>query len=957
MAVLNIPDLTEVLNETPVADIPFDGSFDDYRMKPWVLLQTKGSRGTPRIITIKHGYPTTTDAYSRLPINEIAHRWGNARVFLPFNPNHVAGLVYSISAPLWVNATVVLPPAVPLTSEVAYKCHIYGRVDCSSLPPDIICDFTKDEAQLQALGRLRNLMYTGFLSKSTAQIVSKYTKLETAIVATDYLSVPQLPTAAADWDYFNFNEDCGGLEFRNIGSELYQMVLVKDRRLDLMQAVFVTFPHLHEYCTGDLFTMHPTKEGLWKYATRLDELVVLNTGDKLVPNTMERVITSSPVVTGCLVIGRNRYQSALIVEPEDHPMNRARMMKALWPYVQRANQSCPEYGRIDQNLILLTSPDKPFIRSDQGIIDRAQNEAYFSTEINNLYRMFEQSENLSISKPLSLGTYERTCASLHTLLTNNFQLHGLRDGDNFFGAGMEPQAVIKLVRAINASGVQEIVGPKAVHDHPTVEGLARYLHRGTVSGQHSRKDKHAEREVGDNYELMRKMFSSATSRLPRSQDQHSSSIKTFFEASDDAVTVPPESGLQAWLQVLASFLVDINTWGLLYSFGVFQLYYQQDLLKTHSPSSISWIGSLQGALFLIVGFISGPLFDMGYFRIIHIVASLVLCYALMMLSLSTSYYQVFLTQGLLLGVSSGFLSPLSTTLIPCYFSERLTLATNIASCGASLGGVIYPILFRNLLATTSFGWAIRTIALFALVTLGLSMLVVPPPEARPVRQVIDRSAFHEPPYLAFLCSTFLLFASIFVPVFTAPSFGFDRLHCSLNLSFDILPVLNGAQLIGRILPTLMLDILSRLPKPRCPAELTTLIALAASAMVSFTWCAVQSIGGFVPWLLAFGFLSGTAVTLPALVLQYTCPTLAVYGPRLGMLNAVAGLGFLVGPPAALGANQSTGSWIGVQAWTGSMLVGATGLFAWTALEARKCRKAREGARATFLDGILEKGGV
>lgn len=43
--------------------------------------------------------------------------------------------------------------------------------------------------------------------------------------------------------------------------------------------------------------------------------------------------------------------------------------------------------------------------------------------------------------------------------------------------------------------------------------------------------------------------------------------------------------------------------------SVFQAYYEETLLKTTSPSAISWIGSLQ-AFFLFGGILlGGPLFD------------------------------------------------------------------------------------------------------------------------------------------------------------------------------------------------------------------------------------------------------------------------------------------------------------------------------------------------------------
>ncbi|GME42261.1 mfs monocarboxylate transporter [Neofusicoccum parvum] len=56
---------------------------------------------------------------------------------------------------------------------------------------------------------------------------------------------------------------------------------------------------------------------------------------------------------------------------------------------------------------------------------------------------------------------------------------------------------------------------------------------------------------------------------------------------------PPDGGLLAWLQVAGSFALYWNHLGLLNSFGAFQTYYEDHLLKDSSPSAISWIGSIQ----------------------------------------------------------------------------------------------------------------------------------------------------------------------------------------------------------------------------------------------------------------------------------------------------------------------------------------------------------------------------
>jgi uncharacterized membrane protein YoaK (UPF0700 family) len=50
-------------------------------------------------------------------------------------------------------------------------------------------------------------------------------------------------------------------------------------------------------------------------------------------------------------------------------------------------------------------------------------------------------------------------------------------------------------------------------------------------------------------------------------------------------------------------------------------------LSEESPSTISWIGSVQLALQFIVGAVAGKLFDKGYFHVLMVSGSLLLLFS------------------------------------------------------------------------------------------------------------------------------------------------------------------------------------------------------------------------------------------------------------------------------------------------------------------------------------------
>ncbi|GFF96642.1 hypothetical protein CNMCM8927_008464 [Aspergillus lentulus] len=86
-------------------------------------------------------------------------------------------------------------------------------------------------------------------------------------------------------------------------------------------------------------------------------------------------------------------------------------------------------------------------------------------------------------------------------------------------------------------------------------------------------------------------------------------------------------------------------------FGVFQPYYEITLLKDQSSSNISWVGAIQAFLLLVVGVVTGPLYDAGYFYVLVSTGSVLNVVGFMALSGCTEYWQVLLAQAFCVGVS------------------------------------------------------------------------------------------------------------------------------------------------------------------------------------------------------------------------------------------------------------------------------------------------------------------
>ncbi len=108
-------------------------------------------------------------------------------------------------------------------------------------------------------------------------------------------------------------------------------------------------------------------------------------------------------------------------------------------------------------------------------------------------------------------------------------------------------------------------------------------------------------------------------------------------------------------------------------------------LSSESESNISWIGSLQAFLLVIVGVVTGPIYDAGHFRTLIFVGTFLTVFGMMMTSICKTYWEVVLAQALVVGIGDGCLFLPSVAIVSQYFTTKKAFATGIAAAGSSIG--------------------------------------------------------------------------------------------------------------------------------------------------------------------------------------------------------------------------------------------------------------------------------
>ncbi|KAF7798255.1 hypothetical protein EIP86_009472 [Pleurotus ostreatoroseus] len=264
-------------------------------------------------------------------------------------------------------------------------------------------------------------------------------------------------------------------------------------------------PDAKGYATSDLWEPHPTKKGLWRIVGRKDDVIVLGSGEKIVPIPQERYIASHPLIADVVMFGRAKPQAGILVDPIPEyaidPKDEAGVAKfidQIWPYIEQANEDAPTFARIFREMVLFTDPAKPPLpRATKGNIVRKHALEMYADAIEHLYEESNadlrsvscpatweavevESWLLSLTASINHGfllqptidIFEQGFDSLHATFVRNHIVNALKASQNLdiqSAAKLIDQNIVyanPMIRLL-ASSVSSIVLTKAAGSHTT----------------------------------------------------------------------------------------------------------------------------------------------------------------------------------------------------------------------------------------------------------------------------------------------------------------------------------------------------------------------------------------------------------------------------------------------------------------------------------------------------------
>ena len=406
----------------------------------------------------------------------------------------IAGIDFMLPKAVYYGLVPVLGPSGPLTTELADTMHQLKMIDITVLVPSIIQDLASSKSSLDNLCQMSAVIYGGGpLPSLTGNHIAARTRLYNFMGSSEMGNVPTATTDQEDWEYLKFSPKLG-FQMRHHSGNLFELVFIRKPHLERFQAVFSTLPNHQEYSSRDLYIEHPTKPDLWKYNGRVDDIMVLTTGEKINPVDMETLIGAHPEVQSVLVVGQARFQTALLVEAREPSLcseSKKKLVEDIWPTVQEANAQCDSHARISKDLILFTAPEKPFLRAGKGTVQRRLTVDSYEDEINGLYRNFEafmrpQLPEDAAHRPhhyhedspnRALSLREMAQDWLESLICTVTGWTHVEIDANFFTLGMDSLQVLNLVRVMNIEPVapnppKTVFTAKIIYTNPTIRMLA-----------------------------------------------------------------------------------------------------------------------------------------------------------------------------------------------------------------------------------------------------------------------------------------------------------------------------------------------------------------------------------------------------------------------------------------------------------------------------------------------------
>ena len=229
---------------------------------------------------------------------------------------------------------------------------------------------------------------------------------------------------------------------------------------------------------------------------RNDDLIVLATGEKVLPHTLEQSLEQDPLVRRAVAFGAGQSEIGVLIEPKIEVVDKADFVERVWKATQKVNEQLDGHAQISTKAAILLKPEvKAIPLSDKGVPQRKEVYATFATEIKSIYEALEAERSNGMAKDLNFDRLEEDLrVMVEDCLPSHSKSRPWSNEDDFIHLGMDSLQATRLRRALNASLQRQGNRPVGSNDlpvdfvyrHASISRLAKAL-RGSSTVQDDRQ--------------------------------------------------------------------------------------------------------------------------------------------------------------------------------------------------------------------------------------------------------------------------------------------------------------------------------------------------------------------------------------------------------------------------------------------------------------------------------------
>jgi len=421
---------------------------------------------------------------------------------------------------------------------------------------------------------------------------------------------------------------------------------------------------------------------------------------------------------------------------------------------------------------------------------------------------------------------------------------------------------------------------------------------------------------------------------------------------------PPPDGGYGWVCVAAVFFINVHTWGISSSYGVFLAHYLAEIVFPGASSlDYAFVGALSISCGVLISPVAAQISRYCGLRFTLLLGATIESGSLIGASFATKTWQLFLSQGVGFGVGFGLLFVGSVGIVSQWFVAKRSLANGIATAGSGIGGLIYSLATVAMLKSIGQSWTFRVLGVISfLANVGCALLLreypatparptiftrlarrqstvdppLPAPHlAQPTVRTFAPQLLKSPPYLLLLLYSTLSMLGYIALLFSLSASARATAHLSADRAALLTALLNLAQGFGRPAVGLASDYIGRLNA----AALGTLLSGLCTLII---WPNAHTFAGLVVFAVLCGIFVGTfwatiapvtAEVVASLRVGSEEPgnALALLGPALNMQWLVLALPTTFAASIAFELVTGMGQvYLGAELFAGCMLVGASG---------------------------------